>query len=133
MNKIEQMVEDLDKELEFDLTNLDKVLVRLPMLYNNYLLEWFNASRAIDKLDIEMSNMYAELFGYYKVHYEVDLTNQEVKSMIENNVDRNIVKSKLVAAKTYVSFLEESMENINNCRWSAKSLLDYENFKSGNK
>jgi len=133
MNKIEQMVVDLDKELEFDLTNLDKVLVRLPMLYNQYLLEWFNAARAIDKLEIEMSNMYAELFGYYKVHYEVDLSSAEVKAMIENNVERNAVKSKLSAAKTYVSFVEKSMDNINNARWSAKSLLDYENFKQGNK
>lgn len=127
------MTAELDKELEFDLTNVDKVLVRLPMLYNKYLQEWFHAARAIDKLEIEMSNMYAELFGYYKVHYEFDLTNQEVKSMIENNVDRNAVRQKLLAAKTYVTFLEKSMENINNARWSAKSLLDYENFKAGNK
>lgn len=127
------MTLELDKELEFDLTNVDKVLVRLPMLYNKYLQEWFNAARAIDKLEIEMSNMYAELFGYYKVHYEFDLTNQEVKSMIENNVERNTVRAKLLAAKTYVMFLEKSMDNINNARWSAKSLLDYENFKQGNK
>lgn len=133
MGKIEELTAKLDKELEFDLTNLDRVLVRLPMLYNEYLQEWFHAARAIDKLEIEMSNMYAELFGHYKVHYEFDLTNAEVKSMIENNVDRNTVKQKLLAAKTYVVFLEKSMDNINNARWSAKSLLDYENFKAGNK
>lgn len=133
MDRITKMMEDLDKELEFDLSNLDKVVVRLPMLYNKYLQEWYYTSRAIDKLDIEMSNMYAELFGYYKVHYEVNLSSAEVKSMIENNVDRNVVKQKLSAAKTYAAFLEKSMQLITDTRWSMKALLDYNNFIAGNK
>lgn len=133
MGKIEEMTEALNKELEFDLTNLDRVLVRLPMLYNNYLQEWYHTARVIDKLEIEMSNMYIELYGYYKATYEFDLTIAEIKTFIDNNVDRNSIKSKLLTAKTYVEFLEKSMENINNCRWSIKSLIDYENFKNGNR
>lgn len=133
MGKIEEMTEALNKELEFDLTNLDRVLVRLPMLYNNYLQEWYHTARVIDKLEIEMSNMYTELYGYYKVSYDFDLTNAEIKTFIENNVDRNKIKANLLTAKTYVTFLEKSMENINNARWSIKSLIDYENFKSGSR
>lgn len=133
MTKVEQMSLDLQKELKFDITNLDKVLVRLPYLYSEYLQEWYNASRAIDKLEIEMSNMYAELFGHYKIHFEIDLTTAEVKSMIENNVERNEIKTRLYAAKTYVEFLEKSMQTITDARWSIKSLLDYNLFISGSR
>ena len=133
MNKIEKMILELDKETQFDITNMDSVLVRLPMLYNKFLGEWFNASRAIDKLEIEMSNMYAELFGYYRVHYEIDLTTAEVKAMIENNTDRNKIKEKLSAAKTYVSFIEKAMQSITDTKWGIKNLLEYHQFVNGSK
>ncbi len=131
--KITDITEDLNKELELDMSNLDKVIMRLPMIYNNYLQKWYAASRQIDILEIEMSNMWGELYGYYKVSYEFDLTNAELKTMIENNVDRNKVKLKLMQVKTYVEFLEKCLENINNCRWTAKSMIDYHTFITGNK
>lgn len=105
--------------------NLDQKLKEIGKLYAIVLKKYKETLYALNKKEIELSNVWAERYSYYKCSYDFQLTNAEIKNFIDNDIETSQLRLEIKNLKTDCEVLEKHLKNIESLRWDIKTLIEY--------
>ena len=117
-NKIERL-------MDFNPNNLDQKLKEIGKLYAIVLKKYKETLYALNKKEVELSNVWAERYSYYKCDYDFQLTNAEIKNFIDNDIETSQLRLEIKNLKTDTEILEKHLKNIESLRWDIKTLVEY--------
>ena len=117
-NKIERL-------MDFNPNNLDQKLKEIGKLYAIVLKKYKETLYALNKKEVELSNVWAERYSYYKCDYDFQLTNAEIKNFIDNDIETSQLRLEIKNLKTDTEVLEKHLKNIESLRWDIKTLVEY--------
>ena len=117
-NKIERL-------MDFNPNNLDQKLKEIGKLYAIVLKKYKETLYALNKKEIDLSNVWAERYSYYKCDYDFQLTNAEIKNFIDNDIETSQLRLEIKNLKTDTEVLEKHLKNIESLRWDIKTLVEY--------
>lgn len=117
-NKIERL-------MDINQNNLDQKLKEIGKLYAIVLKKYKESLYALNKKEIELSNVWAERYSYYKCDYDFQLTNAEIKNFIDNDIETSQLRLEIKNLKTDCEVLEKHLKNIESLRWDIKTLVEY--------
>lgn len=106
------------------LANSSRYIVK----YQNY---YYSTINKINTVQEEINKKYQELYLYYKLDFEIQLKDNEIKTFIETNVEYSKLKSGTEKLKCTANYFEQCIKNINAMRYDIKNFLDIEKFKAG--
>jgi len=106
------------------LANSAKYVVK----YQNY---YYSTVIKITKVQEEMNKKYQELYLYYKLDFDIQLKDNEIKNFIETNVEYSKLKSATEKLKSTANYFETCIKNVNSMRYDIKNFLEVEKFKAG--
>lgn len=127
-----EILEQLSSELEFNGHNLQDVLRKMPILYSKCLNKWYALANELDILEVSLGNRKNERYSYYRVDHQIELSSAEIKTFVDGDIELNDTRLKISSVKRKIELLEKMMKMIDDTRWAIKSYIDYENFKNGN-
>ena len=117
-NKIERL-------MDFNPNNLDQKLKEIGKLYAIVLKKYKETLYALNKKEIELSNVWAERYSYFKCDCDFQLTNAEIKNFIDNDIETSQLRLEIKNLKTDTEVLEKHLKNIESLRWDIKTLVEY--------
>lgn len=117
-NKIERL-------MDFNPNNLDQKLKEIGKLYAIVLKKYKETLYALNKKEVELSNVWAERYSYYKCDYDFQLTNAEIKNFIDNDIETSQLRLEIKNLKTDTEVLEKHLKNIESLRWDIKTLVEF--------
>jgi len=121
---------DFIKDIE--IFNISEKLIELPKIIAFYQNYYFTFKDKFYKLQNEIEKKWTEKYIYYKNDFDFSLTNSEIKQFIEKDLEMLDLKYKLNQIKGILEKFEESLKNLDGIKWTLKTLVEWEKFKSGN-
>ena len=119
------MIDKIESLLNFDSSNLDETLRKCGKLYAVVLKKYKNVLLELNKKEIEYSDLYAIRYSYYKCDYDLQLTQSEIKTFLENDIETSKLRLEIKNLKTEAEILEKHLKNIESTRWDIKTLVDF--------
>jgi hypothetical protein len=128
---MEELLSEISRELEFNSSNLQEVLQKTSKIYSFLLNKWYKLGAELDDCEIQLGNRRNERYSYYKLDFNIELNNSEINKFIDGDLELNDIRSKMSSIKRKIDVIEKLMSMVNDTRWSIKSYIEWEKFKSG--
>ena len=117
--------------LAWDSTNIQERIAAIANEYAYFQTMYFHTSKAHTEIEKEIDTLWQGKYKFYRHEFDDKLNPSEIKGFIDKDLDILSLRGKMSNHKTYLTFFEECMKNLNNMRWDIKSYIDYMKFKSG--
>lgn len=144
--KIEEILENWDKDANIDRTEPGRELLNIPKLHNKYLRFLIEHRMATKKANFDYARMRKIKEEYYngsiskeemgEFGWEPFLLNVKTKQGIEKYIESDKDLIRLLEKKMYhdeaISVIDSIMTELKSRHWQLKSYIDWERFVSGN-
>lgn len=121
----------IEKALKINKEKLDDSILEFAEIYNELIKKYLKILRGINDCEIKLQEVFIERYTYYKVDFDIQLNEREIRTFVENDKETIELRKKLLDLKTLSEVTEKQMKNIESCRWDCKNLIDYLKLKSG--
>ena len=138
---IEELYNDVERDLKIDDTELDLESIRTPQIHNKYLKLYTKHSLQYKKLQDDYKVMYRAKWEYYtgKASPDVYRDNPFDLKVLKNdlqmyiNSDEDIIEleKKVVYYETIVEFIDGVIKSIDNRGWDIRNAQDWKKFLAG--
>lgn len=139
--KLNEIIESITEDMNFDRTQLDTESLNIPSLYNKYYKMFLMEKITRRKLEDEFSILYKEKWEYYlgKAEHSVYQANPFDLKILKADVsiyidsdDEIINKKKLVdIQKDKVKYIEQMLSVINNRSFQISNAIAFLKFTNG--
>ena len=126
-----EIISSMAKELDYNSLNVQEVLVKLPKLYSKLLNKWYDEAKELDRIEIEIANLRNVRYVHYKMDFNIELSASEINKFLDGDTELNDLKESLLATRRKIELIEKLMAMVNDTRWSIKSFIEWEKFKTG--
>lgn len=117
--------------LQWDGNNVQERMFSIANEYAYFQTLYFHTSKNMTDIEKEIDSLWQGKFKFYKHEMDDKLSNTEIKGFIDKDLEILSLRGKLSNHKTYLTFFEECMKNLNNMRWDIKAYLEYIKLRSG--
>lgn len=141
--KIEEILEEWEKDCQIDITNISKESIRIPELHNKYYKMYIKEKILLDNLEISFKELELNRWNFYNGSG----TEEEYKNYEGNFFDLKLLKAdkerffecdkmimeakrKIALQTTKVEALKEIIKLIPNRSFQIKNLIEWEKFKA---
>lgn len=141
--KIEEILEEWDKDCIIDSTNISKESIKIPELHNKYYKIFLREKIILDGLELSFKELELKRWNFYnrsapKEEYEdysgnfFDLKLLKTDQNRFMDADEKILehKKKICVQQAKVEALKEIIKTISNRSFQIKNFIDYEKFKA---
>ena len=138
---IEQLQEQVDKDLKINDTELDLESLKTPQLHNKYMKHLTKFKLMLSRAEAELSNVKREKWEYYngksdasvyaQKPFNLKILKQDVDKYIESDEDYQRAKTKVDYLQTTVDFLDRTIRQISNRTFTIKNAIEWKRFTSG--
>ena len=135
---LENLKEEVKKDLTIDKTDLASESIRIPQIHNKYLNFLMNDRLSLSKFDSDLVKLRHKKWLYYtgKMSQEeldelgwdpFDLTvlKTDIDKFVNADDDVILLQHKVVLLREKVNYLEGVMKAINNLNWNIRSAIDW--------
>jgi|TARA_Y100000034_G_C6843999_1_gene382156 hypothetical protein len=138
---IEELYDEIEKDLKIDDTELDLESIRTPQLHNKYLKLYTKHSLQLKKLQDDYKVMYRLKWEYYtgKAPPEVYASNPfdlkvlrtDIGIYLDADTDLQQLSQRQAYAKEITNYLEKILREINNRNWTIRNTIEWKKFIHG--
>ncbi|MCK5538566.1 MAG: recombination mediator protein UvsY [Bacteroidales bacterium] len=117
--------------VKFEVNQIDQRLTDLPSVVSYYQSMFYTLKSKHTKNQHELDSKWQEKYMYYKTDYNISLTNAEIKSFIEKDLEYLEIKFRLRKITDVLEQVELVLKGLDNMRWTIHDLISWEKFKQG--
>ena len=138
---LEELQEQVAKDLKINDTELDLESLKTPQLHNKYLKEYNNFKLLLSRAESDYKILKREKWEYYtgkaspKVYQEKPFNLKIMKSDIDKYLesDEDIIKAKqkIDYLETVVNYLDRTLKTISSRDWQIRNSIEWRKFTSG--
>lgn len=143
--KLKDIMDEWEKDCEYDQTQLDKESLKTPKLHNKYLRLWSESKTTYKQYESKYETLLLQKSRYYTGK----LTKEELQELgwpqwNENKIlktdlpqylngDKDLValRERLAFLATKIDYLESVLKAINNRNWEIRNSIEFMKFTSG--
>lgn len=138
---LEELQEQVDKDLKINDTELDLESLKTPQLHNKYLKEYNNFKLLLSRAESDYKILKRVKWEYYtgksspQVYKEKPFNLKIMKSDIDKYLesDEDLIKSKqkIDYLETVVNYLDRTLKTISSRDWQIRNSIEWRKFTSG--
>ena len=138
---IEELYNEVEKDLKIDDTELDLESIRTPQLHNKYLKIYTTQSLQLKRLQDEYKILYKVKWEYYtgkaspdtykNKPFDIKVLKADVGIYIDADTDLQQLSQKVAYTKQIVNYLEKILREINNRNWTIRNTIEWKKFLHG--
>jgi len=138
---IEQLQEQVDKDLKINDTELDLESLKTPQLHNKYMKHLTKFKLMLSRAESEYNTLKRDKWEYYtgkspaevyaKKPFDLKILKTDIDKYLEADEDLQKQKQKVDYLNTVVEFLDRTIRLISNRGFTIKNAIDWRKFTSG--
>ena len=138
---LEELQEQVDKDLKINDTELDLESLKTPQLHNKYLKEYNNFKLLLSRAESDYKILKRVKWEYYtgkaspKVYQEkpfnLKIMKSDIDKYLESDEDIIKVKQKIDYLETVVNYLDRTLKTISSRDWQIRNSIEWRKFTSG--
>jgi hypothetical protein len=115
----------------YDLTNIDKKLLELPLIVSHYQNVFYGMQHKLDVYEVQKAEMWQAKFLYYKHQFDFALSMSDIKQFIERDNEVLDIIRKMNVVRLIANRAEDTIKSLRDFSWTLKNLMEFEKFKAG--
>ena len=133
---IDELYNEIERDLKIDDTELDLESIRTPQLHNKYLKLYTTHS-----LQDEYKILYKEKWEYYtgkaspdtyrEKPFDIKVLRADIGIYIDSDIDLQQLSQKVAYTKQIADYLERILREINNRNWTIRNTIEWKKFLHG--
>lgn len=140
----EELQAQIEKDLQFDETQLDTESLRIPQLHNKYLKHLYSEKLTLKKLRIDLGEMTRLKYEYYTGKLDEDTLKElgweafqlrvlknDIDMYLDSDKDMNKIKARIQLQEERVDYIEATVKSIANRGWLIRNAIDWKKFLGG--
>ena len=138
---LEQLQEQVDKDLKINDTELDLESLKTPQLHNQYMKHLTKYKLMLSRAETEYSVLKREKWEYYtgkadasvyaQKPFDLKILRTDIDKYLDSDEDLQKQKQKVDYLSTTVDFLDRTIRQIGNRGFTIKNAIDWRKFTSG--
>ena len=138
---IDELYNEIEKDLKIDDTELDLESIRTPQLQNKYLKLYTTYSLQYKKLQDDYKVMYrfkGEYYGgksppevYAEKPFELKVLKADIGIYLDADSELQQLSQKVAYTKQITDYLERILREINNRNWTIRNTIEWKKFLHG--
>ena len=138
---IDELYNEVERDIKIDDTELDLESIRTPQLHNKYLKIFTKHSLQYKKLQDDYKVLYREKWEYYtgkaspevyaEKPFELKVLKADIGIYMEADKDLQQLGQRMAYAKQIVEYLERILKEINNRNWNIRNTIEWKKFLHG--
>ena len=138
---LEQLQEQVDKDLKINDTELDLESLKTPQLHNQYMKHLTKYKLMLSRAETEYNIMKKEKWEYYtgkadasvyaEKPFDLKILRTDIDKYLDSDIDLQKQKQKVDYLDTAVEFLDRTIRQIGNRGFTIKNAIDWRKFTSG--
>ena len=138
---IEELYDEVEKDLKIDDTELDLESIRTPQLHNKYLKLYTKHSLQLKRLQDEYKVLYRLMWEYYtgksvpEVYaakpFDLKILKADIGIYLDSESELQQLSQKVAYAKEITNYLEKILREINNRNWTIRNTIEWKKFIHG--
>ena len=141
MKKLNELQDELDRDLKIDDSELDLESIRTPQLHNKYLKHYTTYSLQLKKAKDDYKILYRQKWEYYtgkaapEVYlerpFDLKVLRSDVGIYIDSDEELQQLGQKEAYLETTVNYLEKVLREITNRNWTIRNTIEWKKFLHG--
>ena len=138
---IEELYNEIEKDLKIDDTELDLESIRTPQLHNKYLKLYTKHSLQLKKLQDDYKVTYRLKWEYYtgkasaavyaEKPFELKILKADIGIYLDADGELQQLGQKVAYSKEITNYLEKILREINNRNWAIRNTIEWKKFIHG--
>ena len=138
---IDELYNEIERDLKIDDTELDLESIRTPQLHNKYLKLYTTHSLQLKRLQDEYKVLYRVKWEYYtgkaspetykEKPFDIKVLRADVGIYIDADADLQQLSQKVTYTKQITDYLERILREINNRNWTIRNTIEWKKFLHG--
>ena len=138
---LNELQNDVERDLKIDDTELDLESIRTPQLHNKYLKHYTKYSLQLKKAQDDYKELYRIKWEYYtgkaepSVYqaqpFDLKILKSDVGIYLDADKDLQEVGQKEAYLSAVVTYLEKVLREINNRKWNIRNAIEWKKFIHG--
>ena len=138
---IEELYDEVEKDLKIDDTELDLESIRTPQLHNKYLKLYTKHSLQLKRLQDEYKVLYRLMWEYYtgksvpEVYaakpFDLKILKADIGIYLDSDSELQQLSQKVAYAKEITNYLEKILREINNRNLTIRNTIEWKKFIHG--
>ena len=138
---IEELYNEIEKDLKIDDTELDLESIRTPQLHNKYLKLYTKHSLQLKKLQDDYKVTYRLKWEYYtgkasaavyaEKPFELKILKADIGIYLDADGELQQLSQKVAYSKEITNYLEKILREINNRNWAIRNTIEWKKFIHG--
>ena len=138
---IDELYNEIERDLKIDDTELDLESIRTPQLHNKYLKLYTTHSLQLKRLQDEYKVLYRVKWEYYtgkaspetykEKPFDIKVLRADIGIYIDADVDLQQLSQKVTYTKQITDYLERILREINNRNWTIRNTIEWKKFLHG--
>ena len=138
---LNEIQNEVDRDLKIDDTELDLESIRTPQLHNKYLKHYTKYSLQLKKAKDEYKSLYKFKWEYYtgksdpevysKTPFDLKILKGDLKLYTDSDEDLSKLRQRITYTKERVDYLRSVCKIVSDRNWAIKNSMDWLKFKEG--
>ena len=138
---LNELQNDVDRDLKIDDTELDLESIRTPQLHNKYLKLYTKYSLQLKKAQDDYKILYRSKWEYYtgkadpdvyqEKPFDLKILKADVAIYLDSDKEIQELGQKEAYIQAVVTYLEKILREINNRNWTIRNTLEWKKFIHG--
>ena len=138
---IDDLYNEIERDLKIDDTELDLESIRTPQLHNKYLKLYTTYSLQYKKLQDDYKVMYRFKWEYYggksppevyaEKPFELKILKADIGIYLDSDSELQQLSQKMAYTKQITDYLERILREINNRNWTIRNTIEWKKFLHG--
>ena len=138
---IEQLQEQVDKDLKINDTELDLESLKTPQLHNKYMKHLTKFKLMLSRAESEYNTLKRDKWEYYtgkspaevyaQKPFDLKILKTDIDKYLDSDEELQKQKQKVDYLNTVVDFLDRTIRLISNRGFTIKNAIDWRKFTSG--
>ena len=141
MKKLNELQDELDRDLKIDDSELDLESIRTPQLHNKYLKHYTTYSLQLKKAKDDYKILRRHKWEYYtgksspevyqEKPFDLKILKADVGIYLEADEELQQLGQKEAYLETTVNYLEKILREITNRNWTIRNTIEWKKFLHG--
>ena len=138
---LEELQEQVDKDLKINDTELDLESLKTPQLHNKYLKEYNNFKLLLSRAESDYKILKRFKWEYYtgksspQIYkdkpFNLKIMKSDIDKYLESDEDLIKAKQKIDYLETVVNYLDRTLKTISSRDWQIRNSIEWRKFPSG--
>ncbi len=138
---LNELQNDVDRDLKIDDTELDLESIRTPQLHNKYLKLYTKYSLQLKKTQDDYKTLYRSKWEYYtgkadpdvyrEKPFDLKILKADVAIYLDSDKEIQELGQKEAYIQAVVTYLEKILREINNRNWTIRNTIEWKKFIHG--